>query len=185
MSLRLLLIVTVVTVCAIATAGFGALGMWTIVREVRDAKQETANRALRSAKSQYEREVRDLLRRVGESSQSIHLGGSDVGVQLTRLTVATDGDDVVLSVWNEGAGFSSEEREQLFEKFSRLKNASTRGKRGSGLGLYLVRQVTELHGGSAWAESAPGEWARFSLRLARRQLCSEQAESDQSRPQSA
>ena len=39
---------------------------------------------------------------------------------------------------------------------SRLRNATTRGKRGSGLGLFLCKQIAELHGGSVLAESEPG-----------------------------
>ena len=50
---------------------------------------------------------------------------------------------------------------ELFEKFSRLSNDNSKGKRGSGLGLYLCKQIIELHAGRVWAESEPGKWARF------------------------
>lgn len=82
-----------------------------------------------------------------------------------RLNAATEGATVLLSVENPGAGFGPEEGAQLFRKFSRLSNANTRGKRGSGLGLFLVHQIAELHRGSVGAASSPGEWARFDLRL--------------------
>jgi two-component system NtrC family sensor kinase len=85
-----------------------------------------------------------------------------------RLSVDVKDENVIVSVWNKGEGFTSEERDQLFEKFSRLNNANTRSKRGSGLGLFLVRQIAALHRGSAWAESEPGQWARFNLSLPRR-----------------
>jgi len=80
-----------------------------------------------------------------------------------RLTATSEGTDVHLSVWNEGEGFTEEDGKALFGKFARLRNANTRGKRGSGLGLFLCRQVAEQHGGRAWAESEPGHWARFNL----------------------
>ncbi len=81
------------------------------------------------------------------------------------LQVHTDDQNVTVAVWNEGAGFTPEEGAALFAKFTRLKNRTTRGKRGSGLGLFLCKQIVELHGGAVWAESEPGKWARFSFRI--------------------
>jgi signal transduction histidine kinase len=72
---------------------------------------------------------------------------------------------IVLTVWNEGEGFSPDERERLFNKFSRLQNPNTKGKRGSGLGLYLCKQILDLHDGEVWAESEQGTWAQFSFSL--------------------
>jgi signal transduction histidine kinase len=77
------------------------------------------------------------------------------------LDVKIHTDNVEIQVWNEGAGFTSEEGEMLFKKFSRLRNPNTMDKRGSGLGLFLCTQILELHGGKAWAESEEGKWARF------------------------
>jgi PAS domain S-box-containing protein len=78
-----------------------------------------------------------------------------------RLMVDQKGDKVVTSVWNEGMGFLPEEKFLLFNKFSRLKNENTLKQRGSGLGLYLVKNIINLHGGKVWAESTPGKWAKF------------------------
>ena len=82
---------------------------------------------------------------------------------LARLEAAVENGEVRVSVWNEGPGFTPEEGAQLFGKFVRLQNENTSGKRGSGLGLFLCRHIAELHGGRVWAESEPGEWARFNL----------------------
>jgi two-component system NtrC family sensor kinase len=73
------------------------------------------------------------------------------------------GGVVTLSVVNEGDGFPPEEAAHLFEKFYRLKNENTYTKRGSGLGLYTVKSIAELHGGQVRAESEPGAWAAFHL----------------------
>lgn len=81
-----------------------------------------------------------------------------------RLEVSA-GEGLRVTVWNEGAGFAEAELGQLFQKFSRLRNADTRDKRGSGLGLFLCRDIVEQHGGKVWAESEPGHWARFGFRL--------------------
>ncbi len=80
-----------------------------------------------------------------------------------RVDLRVDGDFAHLTVWNQGAGFTPQEGERLFGKFSRLDNATTRGARGSGVGLFLVRQIAEVHGGAVSARSEPGQWAEFGL----------------------
>ena len=82
-----------------------------------------------------------------------------------RLLVDEDNGIVSTSVWNEGAGFQQEDQALLFTKFSRLKNENTRKQHGSGLGLYLVKSIIELHGGKVWAESVPGKWAKFCFSI--------------------
>jgi len=72
---------------------------------------------------------------------------------------------LIVSVWNEGEGFTPEESQRLFTKFGRLNNPLTHGVQGSGVGLFLCKQMIELHGGRVWAESEPGHWARFSFSL--------------------
>ena len=81
------------------------------------------------------------------------------------LEIEQQSAEAIVSVWNEGEGFTPAEAESLFGKFSRLRNANTKSKKGSGLGLYLTAQIVEQHGGKAWAESDPGEWARFGFCL--------------------
>lgn len=80
-----------------------------------------------------------------------------------RLRVSADDSRLRLAIWNEGDGFTEEERERLFGKFSRLHNMTTRGKRGSGVGLFLCKRIAELHDGDVWAQSQPGEWAEFGI----------------------
>ena len=58
---------------------------------------------------------------------------------------------------DHGIGIPPENLPQIFEPFFTTKNRST------GLGLYLVRQVVELHGGSVTVESQPGQGARFTI----------------------
>jgi two-component system NtrC family sensor kinase len=79
------------------------------------------------------------------------------------VTVKKEGALVTMSVWNEGDGFPPEEVDHLFEKFFRVRNSNTHAKRGSGIGLFTVKNIAELHGGRAWAESEPGAWAAFHL----------------------
>ena len=69
-----------------------------------------------------------------------------------------------LSVTDDGEGFLPEESERLFEKFYRPGDELRRRRRGSGLGLYLVRGFANLEGGSVTASSGgPGQGARFEV----------------------
>jgi len=72
---------------------------------------------------------------------------------------------LLLSVTDEGIGIPAEEQPRIFEKFYRAGRSETQGRRGSGVGLALVRHVAEAHGGSVGVESRPGEGSRFTLRL--------------------
>jgi signal transduction histidine kinase len=80
------------------------------------------------------------------------------------VVTAKAGDGrVTLSVWNEGEGFPPEQAGRLFDKFFRVRSTHTHAKRGSGIGLFTVKNIAELHGGRAWAEAESGSWAAFHL----------------------
>jgi signal transduction histidine kinase len=71
---------------------------------------------------------------------------------------------ILLSVTDDGEGFPPGESERLFEKFYRPGDELRRRKRGTGLGLYLVRGFVGLEGGTVTAASAgPGRGARFEV----------------------
>ena len=70
-----------------------------------------------------------------------------------------------LSVWNEGEGVRAEDLPRLFGKFVRLDRPSAEARKGTGLGLFVSREIVERHGGRIWAESEPGQWARFTFTI--------------------
>jgi len=79
---------------------------------------------------------------------------------------AGDGPDGVrLDVDDEGPGIPLEEQARVFERFWRADESRSRASGGSGLGLAIVRRIVELHDGTVTVESAPGEGARFTIRL--------------------
>ncbi len=85
---------------------------------------------------------------------------------LTRITVSasvTEGE-VLLSVRDEGPGFSEEDLETVFQPFHRFYPSGS----GSGLGLAIVKGIVERHGGRIRAESAHGQGTTMRLALPRR-----------------
>ncbi len=82
-----------------------------------------------------------------------------------RVTVDRDGEHAVVTVTDTGVGVAAEEIPRLFERFHRIENTRARSNEGSGIGLALVRELVELHGGEISARSAPGEGTTFTVRL--------------------
>ena len=87
------------------------------------------------------------------------------GATEIRLAVASAADGVRVTVDDNGSGVPEHERADVFERFAR---GSTASRSGSGLGLALVAQQAELHGGTAALETSPLGGARLVLRLAGR-----------------
>jgi signal transduction histidine kinase len=72
----------------------------------------------------------------------------------------------VLTVEDDGIGFDPGSADRIFEMFARLHPHDRFA--GSGVGLALVRDIVERHGGRVWATSTPGRGSRFSFSLPRR-----------------
>lgn len=84
------------------------------------------------------------------------------GATEIRLSAVSSADDVQIVVDDNGSGVPEAERAEVFERFAR---GSTASRSGSGLGLALVAQQAELHGGTASLTESPLGGARLLLRL--------------------
>ena len=82
----------------------------------------------------------------------------DIGVSRTD-------DRIEVTVTDHGPGIPAHETERIFERFKRLGDHMTRTTSGSGLGLYIARQLAHAVGGTLTVESTPGGGATFSLIL--------------------
>lgn len=90
---------------------------------------------------------------------------SDDGKQI-RLTVEQAGTDIVIAVKDEGFGIPKHVLTSMFEPFVQIEAHGRRADGGLRIGLALVRQLVELHGGNVTA-SSPGEYkgSCFTVRL--------------------
>ena len=84
------------------------------------------------------------------------------GATEIQLSATSSGEGVEIAVDDNGSGVPEEERAAIFQRFSR---GSTASRSGSGLGLALVAQQADLHGGTAAMEASPMGGARLVLRL--------------------
>lgn len=83
------------------------------------------------------------------------------------IEVHADSENEVLhfSVIDTGIGITKDDMAKLFQPFVQLDSSFTRRYKGTGLGLALVRQVVELHGGSVALESEVGQGSRFTVSI--------------------
>lgn len=85
----------------------------------------------------------------------------------TAVLVSSEekGGRIVVQVADQGPGIPTDELSNIFMKFFRSKNAKSSPIKGSGLGLYLAKYFTELHGGRISVESSHGQGCTFTVEL--------------------
>ncbi|MFQ5916679.1 MAG: ATP-binding protein [Candidatus Binatia bacterium] len=89
---------------------------------------------------------------------------SPQGSQIAIIGEMND-DHVLLSVTDEGQGIPRAELGKIFNAFYRISGSDAQKEKGAGLGLTICRAIVEAHGGSIWAENAPGKGNVFCFTL--------------------
>jgi len=84
---------------------------------------------------------------------------------LVRVFGSKGNGKAELHVWNDGPGVPAEQQGHLFERFYRVQPSGGE-ERGTGLGLFIAREIVRRHGGEIRAESAFGRWIDFVIVLA-------------------
>jgi two-component system, OmpR family, sensor kinase len=82
---------------------------------------------------------------------------------LVEISAGLDAGQILVSVKDNGIGIPEKDIDQLFERYYRGSNVS--GIVGTGVGLYLVKMMVDVHGGEIAVESAEGEGSKFTVRL--------------------
>jgi signal transduction histidine kinase len=81
------------------------------------------------------------------------------------ITTRNNGDDVVISVRDEGIGVAREDLSRIFDRFERVETGIAGRIAGTGLGLSIVQEIASLHGGRLWAHSELGLGSTFHLAI--------------------
>jgi len=86
--------------------------------------------------------------------------------KMQKLTQNNAEDNWVTIVFNNrGPLIPKEKQPTLFQKFGRVETKKTQRTKGTGLGLYITKQIVELHGGEIGLESSKGEGTSFFITL--------------------
>ncbi len=87
------------------------------------------------------------------------------GEVVVKVEQRSDGPYVEIAVSDTGLGIPKEDIEKLFTKFFRAENVLKSQTEGSGLGLYIAKNIIQAHGGRVWAESELGRGSAFHFTL--------------------
>lgn len=87
------------------------------------------------------------------------------GVVVVKVRQPMSGDHIEVVIEDSGMGVTEEEKRKLFTKFFRAEQAKRRNPAGSGLGLYLAKNIVKRHGGKIWIHSVIGKGTAFHFTL--------------------
>jgi two-component system sensor histidine kinase SenX3 len=83
-----------------------------------------------------------------------------------RIKVRVTGNGVgAVAVTDEGIGITEEDQARLFSRFVRIETKATASVSGTGLGLWLSREIARMHDGDLTVESTPGRGSTFTLKV--------------------
>jgi len=81
------------------------------------------------------------------------------------ITLQQDAQFIKTSIKDTGIGIPSEKQSRIFERFYRIEQASSSNGKGAGLGLYIAKNLLEMHGAHIWVTSEVGDGSEFSFIL--------------------
>ncbi|NLE95535.1 MAG: cell wall metabolism sensor histidine kinase WalK [Dehalococcoidia bacterium] len=104
--------------------------------------------------------INEVLTNLIENAMKFSPEGGTITVEGTAA-----GDEVQVSIGDQGIGISEAEQSRIFERFYRVSESGMGTVPGTGLGLHICRILVQAHGGRIWVESRPGEGSRFTFSL--------------------
>lgn len=100
-------------------------------------------------------------------SNAIKFIGEDGNID---VNIHEEADNVVISVKDDGRGIDESKLDMVFERFMQADKSLSRENEGSGIGLAIVKELVELHGGRINVISKPGQGAEFIIRIPSRRV---------------
>jgi PAS domain S-box-containing protein len=96
---------------------------------------------------------------VGNAIKFVLINGS------IEVKITDDGDNVKVSIDDNGPGLSKDEIEKVFDRFVQVNKPRETQEHGTGLGLAITKELIEMHDGKLWVDSVPGEGCCFNFVL--------------------
>ncbi len=84
---------------------------------------------------------------------------------MASISAAIAGNDLEISVADNGVGIPGEHLGHIFEKFYRVPQGNIHKTKGLGLGLYYVKRIATAHGGDVSVTSKPGRGTTFKIKI--------------------
>lgn len=106
------------------------------------------------------RKIEQVLNNLISNAVKFSLPGTKVTVRVTDHP-----NEVTVAVRDQGPGIPEDEQDKLFRPFSKISVKSTDGEKSTGLGLSIVRNIIQGHGGKVWVESKVGEGSTFCFSI--------------------
>jgi K+-sensing histidine kinase KdpD len=113
----------------------------------------------------YVRGDQTKLRQVLQNLLSNAVKYSPAGGKVTIRAAHHSAEQLVVAVTDEGIGIPADQQGKLFQKFSRVDTPQAKEIKGSGLGLWICREIVKAHGGQIWVESQVGRGSTFAFTL--------------------
>jgi len=133
-----------------------------VISERKDVKVELESPGDSIAQIEADAEkLRLALQNLVENSIKYSSPGDKVIIRIKP----EDGKTVVIEVQDEGIGIDKQEHKRVFSKFFRGRNASRIQTQGTGLGLFIVKNIVEAHKGKIWFKSKVNEGTTFFIKL--------------------
>lgn len=130
-----------------------------VVERARDLRPEITIQV--EAAGQHEREILADPRAFRRAVQNLLANGIKVARERITVELTSGPEELSIALCDDGPGVPPEDRQRIFEPFTRLDQSRNRDSGGSGLGLAIVRRIVEAHAGSIRVEAAEGGGARF------------------------
>ncbi len=85
------------------------------------------------------------------------------------VSISSDKEWITVQVKDNGIGVPEEEQEKIFDRFYQVDSSSTRKVGGTGIGLNIVKEYVEMHGGQVWVQSEEGKGSTFTFTLPKKE----------------